>query len=118
MTDAWLEERTRASDLLLSKKQVIFYGPPGTGKTYEAQRFAASFLSGDPKNNLHLASRSRKLGELEGEIVATLTANSWVDRKSSKTLAGKYGCSIQTVAALKAHIYKQRILGKSWRSKK
>jgi len=109
---------SRASDLLLSKKQVVFYGPPGTGKTYEAQRFAASFLSGDLKNNARLKSKNRKLGELEGEIVAMLTANSWVDHESSKTLASKYGCSIQTVAALKAHIYKQRILGKSWRSKK
>lgn len=103
---------------MLSKKQVIFYGPPGTGKTYEAQRFAASFLSGDPKNNLHLASRSRKLGDLEGEIVAMLTSNSWVDRESSKILASKYRRSVQTVAALKAHIKKQKILGKSWRSKK
>jgi len=51
---------SRTSDLLLSKKQVVFYGPPGTGKTYEAQKLAASFLSGDPENNARLESRNRK----------------------------------------------------------
>lgn len=34
----------KTSNVLESKKQIIFYGPPGTGKTYNARNFAVKFI--------------------------------------------------------------------------